>query len=173
MKYLDFALWCFQLLALQCLPIAPDLAVQYNSAINIRTRDTKNFNRRTLSSQVEASMNLLNIFRKNKYYEQLLFKALIQITCYRANVGEKRTEAELGLASLYSRLLGWKGDLRLHLVWRWWEHNLLSFKAQIICRGRGRKSRCFWSSPQSRAEKATLLVRWKVIMLTMLTLRRK
>merc|ERR550517_843827 len=41
-------------------------------------------------------MNLLNIFRKNKYYEQLLFKALIQITCYRANVGEKRTEAELG-----------------------------------------------------------------------------
>ena len=35
----------------------------------------------------------------------------------------------------------------------------------IICLRRGKKSRCFWSSPQSRAEIGTLLVKWKVIFL--------
>ena len=76
MKNLNLSFWCFQLLPLQCLPIASDLALQYNSATNIRRLQFQTLAYQPFLLGGEASMNLLNVFRKNKYYEQFCLKRL-------------------------------------------------------------------------------------------------
>ena len=125
----------------------------------------------TFSSGGEASMNLLNVFRKNKYYEQFCLKRLykshvIELIWRKANRSRRgpghtiivdyfvenrerclKRAAPIWVCTIFVCLLV------LHPPPQPPPHRPQpTWVRQIICPRCGRRSRCFWSSPQSRAE---------------------